>query len=170
MSEYVTIQELADDWGMARTNARKYVLKQGFTFASIRTPDTRGQATLALSSEDAEAVREVRRRQGFLKGAATPIENGDGYFYIVQVVPELEPRRVKLGWTYDIDSRLSAHRTAAPTAQLVRAWPCKKSWEGTAMASLTRCGCQLIANEVYTCDNVEAITERADQFFSLLPR
>jgi hypothetical protein len=38
------------------------------------------------------------------------------------------------------------------------------------MASLTRCGCQLIANEVYTCDNVEAITERADKFFSLLPR
>ena len=114
MSEYVTIQELADDWGMARSNARKYVLKQGFTFASIRTPDTRGQATLALSSEDAEAVREVRRRQGFSKGAATPVENGDGYFYIVQVVPELEPRRVKLGWTYDVDSRLSAHRTAAP--------------------------------------------------------
>jgi hypothetical protein len=168
MSDYVSLKELADELGLDRSNMRKYVLKHGFMPTNVRTADSRSQLTLALSAEDAEAVRQLRTSQGYTSGYK-PMENGDGYFYVIQLIPELDPCRVKLGWTNGLDGRLASHRTAAPTAQLIKAWPCKKAWELAAMASLTRMGCTLIANEVYTCDSVDAVVSRGDQFFSLMP-
>ncbi len=37
------------------------------------------------------------------------------------------------------------------------------------MDALTRVGCRLILNEVYECDEPEALVERGDAFFSMLP-
>lgn len=168
MPEYVTLKDLAEQLGIDRSNVRKYVVKHGLNPVSVRTPGSRGQLTLALTAADAEAVRALRDSQGFGE-SVNPVENGDGYFYVVQLVPELDPNRVKLGFAVDTGARLDAHRTAAPTAVLLKAWRCKRSWEGAAIASITRAGCQLIANEVYQVDDLGALVEWGDAFFGLMP-
>jgi len=43
----------------------------------------------------------------------------EGYFYAVQVVPELAPQWVKFGRTNNVTRRLKEHRTVAPTALLL---------------------------------------------------
>ena len=168
MSEYVTLSELSTELGLDKSNLRKYVLRAGFDFVKVRTPESKAQLTLALTAEDAEAVRELRQEQGFC-GTLRPIENGKGWFYVVQVIPEYDPNRVKLGFATDANTRLASHRTAAPTAVLVKAWPCRASWEVTAIASVTRDGCTLVANEVYTCDDPAALVARGDMFFAIMP-
>ena len=83
---------------------------------------------------------------------------------------DLDPKRLKLGFAESLEQRLSQHRTAAPTARLLRAWPCKRSWESTAMDALTRVDCRLILNEVFECAEPNALVERGNIFFGTLPQ
>jgi hypothetical protein len=170
-NEYVTLRELSKMLNMDTSNARKYGKKMGFVFTKIRTPESRGQLTLALTRKDAETLCELRERQGFTgkKISDANITNGEGYFYIIQLIPDLKPNRVKLGFATDVDARLQAHRTSAPTAIIVKYWPCKKTWECAAIASITRIGCISLSNEVFDCDNLDSLIERAELFFSIMP-
>lgn len=170
-SDFVTLKDLAQELGKDRSNLRKYIMSHGFTFLHVRTPESRGQVTLALTPEDAESVREIRSREGFVIGNESGIVfgSGQGWFYIVQVVPDLAPNRVKLGFSGNVDARLQSHKTAAPTARLVSAWPCKRIWERAIVDSVTRTGCQLLANEVFECDNVDDLVSRCEAIFALMP-
>lgn len=168
MDGYVVIGELANRVGMDRSNTRKYALRHGFEFARIRTLDSRGQLTLALSESDADALVQVRESEGFGPKSTRPIENGIGYFYALQLVPDLDPRRIKLGFAAALDTRLVSHRTAAPTSALLRSWPCRRSWEIAAFASLAR-GYESIGLEVVICPNPEEVVVRGDAFFALMP-
>jgi hypothetical protein len=51
---------------------------------------------------------------------------------------------------------------------MLKAWPCKRSWDYAVMASITREGCKLVLNEVFE-GNVEGFIERGDQFFAVMP-
>ena len=42
--------------------------------------------------------------------------------------------------------------------------------ELTATDALTRVGCRLINNEVFECEDPEALVERGEAFFSTLPK
>jgi hypothetical protein len=147
---------------------RKYALKQGFSFARIRTMDSQNQLTLALSKEDAEALYELRRSQGFSQSGLS-VNNGHGFFYAVQPLPDLAPTRIKFGWANDPISRLSAYKTIAPEARILKSWPCYSSWEQAAIASITRVGCKQIGIEIFSCDSIDAMLERCNDFFSLMP-
>lgn len=167
MSDWITLKELAQELGLDRSNMRKIVLAAGFNPSKIRTPGSRGQLTLALTLEDADAVRDLRESQGFASGVS--VDNGEGWLYIIRLVPELEPSRIKIGFTSSIESRLQAYHTACPNAEVVKNWPCKRSWERAAMDCLTQTGCTLIANEVFHCDDIDALFARGDAFFGLMP-
>ncbi len=64
-NEPVTLGELAREWGIDRTNVRKYAKKHGFThFVTVRR-DATHQAAQALLAHDAERLREIRRNEGY---------------------------------------------------------------------------------------------------------
>lgn len=166
--EYVSIKELAQRLGMDRSHARRYVLTLGYSFHKRRTAESGGQLTLCVTSAEADAISSQRAEKGFL--ASTVVAASEiGVFYVIQLVPELDPMRLKLGFAESLEQRLSQHRTAAPTSRVLRAWPCKRSWELTAIDALTRQGCRLILNEVFECDEPDALVRRGDAFFSMLP-
>lgn len=169
MPDYIILNDLADELGFDKSNLRKYLVQKNVTPLKVRDPQRGNQAVSALTLEDAEFIRQEREREGFGLKGVTPIENGEGYFYVIQLIPELAPNRVKLGFAADVATRLQSHRTAAPTAQIVKAWHCKRSWEVAAMASLTRIESALIANEVYECTDLASLISRGDDFFSLMP-
>jgi hypothetical protein len=58
MEEFVSLKQLAIELGLDRSNARKYVLKNGIRPHKRRTPDSGGQQTLALTVEEATQIRE----------------------------------------------------------------------------------------------------------------
>ena len=169
MTNYISLKQLATELNMDRSGLRKYILQHGFTPQNLRTADSRNQLALVLTGEEAETIRELRTRQGF-GGSPKPVDNGKGQFYIVQLIPEIAPDRIKLGYANDASARLVAHQTAAPTAKLLKVWPCKRSWESVIIESITRVGCTLIANEVYVCNDLEALFERCAALFALLPQ
>jgi hypothetical protein len=165
---YVSIKQLASELQMDRSHARKYIIGLGISIAKRRTPDSGNQLTLTISSDDAEFIRQKRLEQGFL-GSPKPVQNETGVFYIIQLIPELDPRRIKLGFADYANSRLSQHRTSSPTAKLLKTWPCKRSWETTIIDALSSVGGSLILNEVFVFDDIDTLIEYGDRLFLLLP-
>lgn len=166
--DYVSLKELALEMGMDRSHARRYILRNGFLPHSRRTPGSKNQRTLALTVEDADRIRALRREEGF-SGSTKVVSRDVGWFYVVRLVPEFDPRRIKLGFAEDVGARLTQHRTAAPTATLVEALPCKRSWESTVIDCLTADDCRLVLNEVYECSDVDALQAKMIRLFEMLP-
>lgn len=173
MSDFVLLKDLAEEFGLDRSSMRRYILRNKLEPVKVRTLESKGQQTLALTVEDAEFIRERRRQQGYTtkNRIGKPVmDNGEGFFYIIQLVPELEPERVKLGFTCNLENRLSTHRTVAPTAKLLEKWPCHRNWELAAIASLTRENCKSLSNEVFIVQDVDMLVKRAKDFFALMPQ
>jgi len=165
---YISVKHLSEQLGMDRSHARRYVLKLGFKPQKRRTADSGSQLTLTVTTQEAEAILKHRRDRGFAeKGKA--VESEAGVFYLIQLVPELDAKRIKLGFAIDLNDRLSQHRTAAPTAKVLKSWPCKRSWEATVMDCLSSVACRHILNEVFECDNLDDLIEKGDDLFRILP-
>jgi len=169
MSNYITLAQLATELGMDRSNLGKYIRANGFSFTKIRTKESNNQLTLALTEGDAESIRQLRTSLGFHSNPK-PIENGDGYFYVIQVVPDLDTNRVKLGFASNVNARLATYKTSSPSATLLKSWPCRVSWERAAMDSITRAGCSQIGIEVFTCDDLDRLVRNGDSFFKIMPK
>lgn len=171
MDGYVTIKEIAEEFGIDKSNARKYILDNGFVFEKTRTAETQNQLTLVLPTDQAGQVKQLRLSQGFSVDGQNGIVDVDkvGTFYIIQLVPELDDRRVKFGYTGNLSGRLRAHQTTCPNAKVFCQYSCRDAWEITAIASIAREGCQFISNEVYQVDNLDKLMQRAEDFFSLMP-
>lgn len=166
--DFVSVKQLAETIGLDRSNTRKYVLKLGIKPHKRRTPDSRNQLTLAVTKDEAERIIRERETKGFTSSAKI-VESETGVFYVIQLVPELDPKRIKLGFALDLNERLAQHKTAAPTATVIKAWPCRRVWEFTVMDSLSAAQCRLILNEVFECDDLSALLRRGDELFALLP-
>lgn len=170
MSEenFISLKQLSENLGMDRSHARRFVLKLGITPHKRRTHDSANQLTLTVTSEEAEKILEARRSLGFSEDR-TAVDTEAGVFYVIQLVPELDPKRIKLGYANDLSDRLAQHRTSAPTAKVVSSWPCKRSWKTTVMDCLRMIGCKHILNEVFECEDLSTLIEHGDKLSALLP-
>ena len=176
MPEYLTYSEIADRLGVDITTVRRSVKRLSASHnirrLNQKTPTSRGSRVDCLSMDDANALFSwfEDRTQTESEDPNSPATfQRYGFFYIIQLIPELMPQRVKIGYTDSLETRLSEHRTSAPTAKYVKTWECKRSWDQAAMDSITRDDCELIMNEVYE-GNIDGFQERANAFFSLMPK
>lgn len=167
--EFVSIKDLAEGWGMDRSAALKFVKKLGIDPIKRRTPDSKNQKSSVLTQSEADYVRQVREQEGYSATNPTISISEAGYFYVIQLIPEHDPNRLKFGFADNVDNRLRQHRTSAPTAEVLKSWPCKRTWEPTIIDALTTNLCRLIQNEVFECDCREEVIELADELFDLLP-
>lgn len=165
---YISIKHLAEELGMDRSHARRYVLKLGVRPQKRRTRDSGSQLTLTVTADEKQAILKHRSDHGF-SSQGKPVQAEAGVFYVIQLVPELDPKRIKLGFAIDLKDRLLQHRTAAPTAKVLQSWPCKRSWEVTVMDCLSSVACRHILNEVFECDWLDDLIMRGNELFRILP-
>jgi len=92
-----------------------------------------------------------------------------GQFYVVRILPVIKPDRLKLGYSTDAKRRLRSYRTIAPFAELLAVYGCKRSWEAIAISVITARCCEHIKGEVYDCNNLQALLDRCEKFFSIMP-
>ena len=169
MSEFVPIPEIAKRLRLDSSTVRRFIAREG---GALNIQIHRGKSDrVLLTREDADKlIASYEARRG-----AMPVESEDtatfdrhGYFYIIQLIPEAVPNRVKVGFADSVEKRVAEHRTAAPTAKLLKTWPCKRSWDFAAMDSITRSDCKLVLNEVYEGD-INGFITRGDDFFAHMP-
>lgn len=111
----------------------------------------------------------VKEVAGIEKSAVCDLSSV-GFLYIIQIAPDLDPKRLKLGFAGKYDQCLWEQRTLVSTAKVLRIWPCRQSWEMAAIAALT-CGLvhRSTQDEVFECDEIDALLARGDAFFDMLP-
>ncbi len=169
MGEKLPLAEIAKRLNLDTSSVRRLIARES---EALKLQLFRGKSDkIFLSKEDAEkliASYQAGRGVSTLSGPDDVKYDRYGYFYLIQLVPEALPNRVKIGFADNVEKRLEEHRTAAPTAKLLKAWPCKRSWDYAAMDSISRDGCKLVLNEVYEGD-LQGFIERAEQFFAVMP-
>jgi hypothetical protein len=91
-----------------------------------------------------------------------------GVFYLIQLEPEFDPGRFKVGFAAGMSERLRQLRCSAPFATVVRSWPCRRLWEKTAIESVSA-GCERLHTEVFRTGSLDEIIERCERFFAVMP-
>ena len=171
MPELVRLSEIAKRLGIDISTARRVLSR--FAADLGLAPVTGKQNVIFLSTEDAERLVSFYESRATRSAISPPTDSVAyqrfGYFYLIQLVPEALPLRVEISYTDNLDARIAEHRCVAPTARLVKSWPCKRSWDYAAMDSITRTGCHLVLNEVYEGD-LQGFIDRADGFFAQMPQ
>jgi len=171
MASYWTYKEIANKLGVSIDTVRRNVRSQKTDLKlepkKLKTPTSKGALVECLTSDDTEKLIRFYKTRGTPKSELNNNRNF-GYFYLIQLIPEFQPNRVKIGFADDVDKRFKEHQTASPTAKLIGSWPCKRAWDQAAMDSVTRTECKLVLNEVYEGD-IKGFIERSEQFFGIMP-
>jgi len=172
MSDLLDFHEIAAECNVSYDTVRRTIRKIGrdLSIDVNRKRNEKGTLSYCLSIEDANKLRsyfETKKSRAQVAQDESALQRF-GYFYIIQLVPEAIPNRIKLGYTDDLKQRLREHQTSAPTARILGHWRCKRYWEQAAIDSITREKCTLVLNEVYEGD-VDQFLKRANDFFTLLP-
>ena len=171
MEKFVTFQEAAEENGVGIDTIRRNAKKLDLEITRRKTPSSRGTLVNCLSREDADKLKaffDKKKNYEFTPGVSDVTVQRYGYFYLIQLVPEAIQNRVKIGYTDNLEQRVSEHKTSAPTLKLLKSWECKRSWDQAAMDSITRENCKKVLNEVYEGE-IKGFIERGDQFFSHMP-
>lgn len=168
---FVTLASIADELGLDRSYLRKYIIKSNIGTFMVRTIESKGQPTLAVTPADAEYIKEKRSMEGFAinddNGSLIEI-SADEYFYLLLLVPEYSKCRIKIGYASDLSGRIATHRTTCPTLDVVKTWRCKRTWE-SPLIDLVANDCKRVGQEVFDCEDVEELVARLDTFFDLMP-
>lgn len=162
----ISLGDIAKSHSQRRQAIHKIVKRLGITTVKVTSENARGQKVSCITMEDYTKLEQYLTQP---RQENKSQDESGGVFYLVLLEPELDPGRFKVGFTADVNERMRSHRTVAPLLKVVRTWPCKLSWEKTAIECVTSC-CERIHTEVFRADDIQEIIERADQFFSLMPR
>lgn len=167
--ELISIIEVARIHKKSRQTVHKNVKRLRIDTVKRKGDGSRGQQVSCISLNDYE---ELKRDWDNQDDPRINLTNGDdsigGVFYIVSLEPELDPGRIKVGFTTSISERLRNHQTAAPFSKVLRTWPCKSLWEKTAIDCVNK-DCEKIHTEVFRTDDIENVVLLANKFFDLMP-
>ena len=168
----IAVAELADELGTYKQTIFKIAKRLNLQAMKRREP-TRGNQLIALVSEaDAAAIRDAfaQGRRSGVQGTSDIAEFApdEGWFYLIQLEPEHDPGRFKVGFTTDLDGRLRHHRCSAPFAVYKKTWPCRRTWERAAIDCLAS-GVEQLHTEVFRGRSLDEAVRRGDQFFSVMP-
>ncbi len=230
-SDYISLRGLAREFGCDTTAVRQFVQSHGVMPRIRQTVDSDREVTLAITREEADALRSQRfsgdpltpvrlsapqapstpavvptdlpripgkaqettwnrgpsvaptpptrpqsnwsprpitRTSETTATGAVPLEKV-GVFYLIRLVPDLDPRRMKMGFAEDAEAVLDHVRMAAPAAVVIKTWVCKRSWKQAVMDCLVACAGRRISEEIFECEAPGPLIRRADAMFSLLP-
>lgn len=173
--ERIAIVDLADDLQVRKQRIFKILPRLGIRPTQRREASRGNQNVATVSQSEAAAIRAeitsaAPSSDGSRIGSTAAFYSDDvGFFYLIQLEPEHDPGRFKLGFTMDLDGRLQKHRCSAPFAQYVASWPCKRVWERAAIDCLTN-GCEQLHTEVFRAPSLQQVAIQAQSFFSMMPR
>ena len=121
--------------GRLKYLANQEILRRlGIEPEKYKSSEKHGQTASYITQSEFEAVAaEIATDRNFSQLPPDMISSESGYFYLIQLEPDHDPGRFKVGFTANVEERLRAHRCAAPLLKLRKIWPCRSLWEKTAI-------------------------------------
>lgn len=155
-SNHTPIAELAKMLRMDRSHLLRFSKKLSIQPVMIRTRQSRNQLTVAFNKESVKRIFQARMDEGYsldAGGSPTPVDTSTGFFYVLQLVPDLDPHRVKFGFTNNLTAGLADHHTTCPHARYMTTFKCRREWEAALTQFITKClKLKWIGGEVFRGD------------------
>ncbi len=173
MNEHlISVIDAANKLGMRKQQLFKVIKRLGIATTRHKSSDHRGQAISYISNNDFDLIvnNHVITRDHDEGGGTvnTSAQLDHGVFYLIQLEPDHDPGRFKVGFASNMPERLRSHRCSAPFAMVLQTWPSHALWERTAIDSVTQ-GCEKIHTEVFRTTDIAAVQKKCDMFFALMP-
>jgi hypothetical protein len=174
--ERIAIVDLADDLQVRKQRIFKILSRLGIRPTQRREVSRGNQNVATVTHAEAAAIRsDIERSSGAPSGGiarsgilAAFSSDDVGFFYLIQLEPDHDSGRFKVGFTMDLDGRLQKHRCSAPFARYVASWPCRRVWERAAIDCVT-VDCDQLHTEVFRTRSMELVSARAQAFFTMMP-
>jgi hypothetical protein len=173
----ISVIGLAARHGMRKQTAFKVLARLGID--TLKRPGNsranRGQVIAYISGDNAQRFAEEVRAMAAGSGSATDEDSPEetiaekGVFYLLQLEPDHDPGRFKVGFATSLPERLRTLRCSAPFTTVLATWPCKNLWEKTAIDCVTQ-GCERLHTEVFRTESIDGVRQRCERFFELMPK
>ena len=171
--ELISVIDAASQLGMTHKQTMFKIIKRlGISTVKQRNSSSRNQLISYITQNDLHLIRQHLSEATpiITGGEASPEPQIDrGVFYLIQLEPEHDPGRFKVGFASNLSERMRTHRCSAPLAGLLASWPCRPLWEKTAIDCVTQ-SCEQIHTEVFRTDDIARVQERCEHFFALMPK
>ena len=168
-NELISVIDIAKSIGKQKAYVFKVMKRLGIETVKEKSSHARGQKIAYLTTSDYDRVKEYLVGKEDDSDVSTIQSNIGGVFYLIQLEPEHDPGRFKLGFATNIEERLRSHKTAAPFSKVLKTWPCKLLWEKTAIECVAQ-GCDQLHTEVFRSESIAEVQSRCEQFFTLMPK
>jgi hypothetical protein len=167
--DWISVIDAATELGQRKQHVFRILRKLKIESVKEKSSASHGQKVAYIARRDFETLRRFfEDRQPIKQSNEVPVPNSYGFFYLIQLEPEHDPGRFKVGFAASVEERLRSHKTAAPLCKLIDSWPCKLLWEKTAIDAVTA-ACEQIHTEVFRTDDLSAVERRCKEFFDLMP-
>ena len=166
--DLISVIEIARIHGRRKQHVFKLLKRLGIEQVMAVGEESRGQKVACVSKPGYQILKNELEQPTNQSEMTNESAAALGVFYLIQLEPEFDPGRFKVGFATNIDERLRSHRTVAPLCRLVATWPCKALWEKTAIDSVCD-GCERLYTEVFRAPSIKEVENRCESFFEVMP-
>ena len=170
--DLISVIDAANKLGIQKQQLFKVIKRFGIITAKHKSSAHRGQTISYITNNDFDLIVNnhvtIVAQDGGEDSVKTSSQIDHGVFYLIQLEPEHDPGRFKVGFASNMPERLRSHRCSAPFSEIIQSWPCHVLWERTAIDSVTQ-GCAKIHTEVFRTQDIAAVQKNCDMFFALMP-
>lgn len=174
--EMISIIDIARELGKKKQSIFKVLRRLGVTPQKRRDSGSGNQLVAYISVEDSKLVTKAfLGRSERLSTISDGTQSNDefissevGVFYLIQLEPEHDPGRFKVGFAASMPERLRTLRCSAPFATVVKTWQSRRLWEKTAIDCVA-VGCEKLHTEVFRTTDLNGVIAKCQQFFDLMP-
>lgn len=173
----ISVRDVAQRHGKRKQTVFKVLKRLGIRTTKHRNESSRNQLIAYIDIRELDrlsnALTAIDDRSDSSGNQASRVESGFspeiGEFYVIQLEPELDAGRFKVGFAAGMAERLRQLRCSAPFARVIRTWPCRRLWERTVIDAST-VGCERLHTEVFRTRSLDDVLARCENFFSAMPR
>ncbi|MGB8699306.1 MAG: hypothetical protein WCD18_07820 [Thermosynechococcaceae cyanobacterium] len=167
--DLISVIDAARQIGKRKQGVFKILKRLGIETQKLRGSDARGQLVSYITQEEFQLLLgSISSSSHGSYHEAESAEADSGFFYLIQLEPEHDPGRFKVGFTYNMAERLRSHRCSAPFSKVIKTWPCRPLWEKTAIDCVS-VGCERLHTEVFRTESIDETIQKCDNFFNLIP-
>jgi hypothetical protein len=175
--DLISVIDLAKHYGKRKQSIFKILKRLGVEATKRQSANSRGQVIAYITSDEARLVvadltsaRSFSESDGKTEGSIPEVLLAEqGVFYLLQLEPNHDSGRFKVGFATSLPERLRQLRCSAPLTTVVRTWPCKRLWEKTAIECVAE-GCERLHTEVFRTTSLESVITQCERFFELMPK
>ena len=166
MSNLYTFSQVADRLNMDKGNLHRLITKLKLSTYGLRDKQANNQIVKAI--DDAGLQTLTSYRDDIPKSSNNENVSIESIFYLILIAPDLSEYRVKLGFTTNLEQRLTSYKTICPNVKVVKTWECNKEWEKAIIDMAITNKDKIIGEEVFDVNDVALLVDRIDNIFAML--